>query len=232
VSVPPVGQADVPRTRARVPAPLAGATVAGFVVVALLGVGVLTDFGPQLRLDAAVSEALYAGDGRARGLEWLLQVLTAPGLFAVRVLVLLPVVVWLARRQEWRTVAWVVLSAGLISPVTSVLKDVFGRVRPAFEDGGARYDSLSYPSGHASGIAALVTVGLILAWPLLSGAARRMWLALGIALVLVVGLTRMWLGVHYLSDVLGGWTLGLSWCLLVAVLLDALPGGRAALPPR
>jgi membrane-associated phospholipid phosphatase len=232
VSVPPVGIADVTRARASVRVWLVVVTVAGAAVVALLGAGVRADFGPQLRLDAAVSEALYAGDDRARTLDWLLEVLTAPGLAVVRLLVFLPVLVWLVRRRAWRTAVWVVASAGLVSPVTAVLKDFFGRVRPAFEDGGARHESLSYPSGHSSGIAALVTVALVLAWPWLTVTARRVWLAVGLVLVVLVGLTRMWLGVHYLSDVLGGWALGISWCLLVAVLLDALPGGRAALPPR
>lgn len=232
MSVPPVGRPDVPRARAPGAVRPAAIALAGAVVVALLGAGVRTGFEPQLRLDAAVSEALYAGDGRAVALDALLEVVTALGLSAVRLLVLLPVVVWLAGRREWRTAAWVVLAAGLIGPVTAALKQYFGRIRPPFEDGGARYESLSYPSGHSSGIAALVTVGLVLAWPWLSPAARRAWAAVGFVLVLVVGLTRMWLGVHYLSDVLGGWALGLAWCLLVAVLLDALPGGRAALPPR
>jgi undecaprenyl-diphosphatase len=104
-------------------------------------------------------------------------------------------------------------------------------VRPDFEDGGARYSTLSFPSGHATGIAVLVTVALVLAWPLLAPHARRWWLATGIALVVLVGLTRMWLGVHYLSDVVGGWALGTAWTLLVALLLGGLPGGRAALRP-
>ena len=61
---------------------------------------------------------------------------------------------------------------------------------------------------------------------------RRLALAAGLALVVLVGLTRMWLGVHFLSDVVGGWALGVAWTLLVAVAFDALPGGRGALPPR
>ena len=54
----------------------------------------------------------------------------------------------------------------------------------------------------------------------------------GVLLVLVVGLTRMWLGVHFLSDVVGGWSLGLGCTVLVATLLGGLPGHRAALPRR
>jgi undecaprenyl-diphosphatase len=81
-------------------------------------------------------------------------------------------------------------------------------------------------------VAALVTIALVLAWPRLAPTARRVWLAAGVALVLLVGLTRMWLGVHFLSDVLGGWALGLGWTLLMATAFGAFPGGRAALPAR
>jgi undecaprenyl-diphosphatase len=200
-------------------------------VVALLGVGVLADFKPQLELDAAVSEALYAGDDRAAALNGLLEVLTAPGTTLFRFVVYLPVVAWLVLRRAWWTAGWVLTATLLIGPLTTLLKESFGRVRPDFEQGGARYESLSYPSGHSSGIATLVTVAIVLAWPhLLNPTVRRLSLVLGAALVLVVGLTRMWLGVHFLSDVVGGWSLGLSFSLLTAVAFSALPGGRSALP--
>jgi undecaprenyl-diphosphatase len=204
-------------------------TAACLVVPAVLGAGIQSGFGPQLRLDDTVSEALYVGDHPAAGLDGLLQVLTAPGLSWVRFLVFLPVLVWLVLRRLWRTAAWVVTAVVLVAPLTTVLKDYFGRIRPPFDGGGARYDSLSFPSGHSSGIATLVAVALVLAWPLLSAHARHWALAAGIALVLLVGLTRMWLGVHYLSDVVGGWSLGLAWTLGTALLFGTLPGGRAAL---
>jgi membrane-associated phospholipid phosphatase len=203
-------------------------------VVVLLGIGVVARVRPQLELDAAVSEAMYAGDHRAAALDDLLQVLTAPGLSVFRFVVFAPVVVLLARARAWATAAWVLTAVVLIGPLTTLLKDLSGRIRPAFEGGGARYESLSYPSGHSSGIATLVTVALVLAWPYLARHGRR-WLGLGLgaALALLVGLTRMWLGVHFLSDVLGGWALGIAWSLLTAVAFGALPGGRAAWPaPR
>jgi membrane-associated phospholipid phosphatase len=230
VNVPSDGAEPLTRTRA------SGASRAAFVciavclvVLALLGAGVRSEFGPQLRLDAAVSEALYAGDHRAPAYNGLLEVLTAPGAWWARVLVLLPVVVSLVRRRLWWTAAWVMTAVALVGPLTTALKEYFGRIRPPFEAGGARYDSLSYPSGHASGSATLVTVALVLFWPLLGARARRWALAVGIALVLLVGLTRMWLGVHYLSDVLGGWAFGVAWALGTALLFGALSGGRAAL---
>ncbi|MBN1097660.1 phosphatase PAP2 family protein [Blastococcus sp. TML/C7B] len=192
-------------------------------VVALLGLGVRTGAAWQLDVDTRASEALYAGDDRSRWLDVLLEVLTAPGLSVVRYLVAVPVLIWLARRRDWRALVWVVVAAVFVRHLTSFLKEFFGRVRPPFEEGGAGYDSLSFPSGHSSGVAALVAIGLVLAWPRLSAPGRRLWGALGALLVLLVGLTRMWLGVHYLSDVVGGWALGLGWTLLTAVVFGVLP---------
>jgi membrane-associated phospholipid phosphatase len=223
VTVPPSGW--TPRGRA-----LAG-TAAAVAVLAVLGAGVVTGFGPQVRVDTAVSRALYAGDARPAWVQVLLQVVTAPGLSVVRIVVLLPVVAWLVHRRAWWTAAWVATAALLIGPLTSLLKAAFDRVRPQFAGGGAQLSSLSFPSGHSSGVATLVTVALVLAWPLLGPRLRRPVLAAGVLLVLVVGLSRMWLGVHYLTDVLGGWSLGVAWTLAVALAFDALPGGRAALAP-
>ena len=205
---------------------------AAAALVAVLAWAVVSDFSPVLRVDRAVSTALYAGDDRSRVVESVLQVATAPGLSAVRGVVLLPVLAWLVLHRAWWTAGWVFAAAALVSPLTTLLKELIGRQRPQFAEGGAGYESLSYPSGHSSGVAALVTVVLVLAWPRLAPTARRVWLAAGVALVLLVGLTRMWLGVHFLSDVLGGWALGLGWTLLMAVAFGALPGGRAALPAR
>jgi membrane-associated phospholipid phosphatase len=230
VELPSDGSAAVTRTPVSRAARVAvWSTAACLILLALLGAGVRTDFGPQLQLDATVSEDLYVGDSRAAGLNRFLQVLTAPGLSWVRFLVFLPVVVSLVRRRLWWTAGWVVTAVVLVTPLTSLLKEYFGRIRPPFDDGGARYESLSFPSGHSSGIATLVAVALVLAWPVLTGRARHWALAVGAVLVLLVGLTRMWLGVHYLSDVVGGWSLGLAWTLGTALLFGAFPGGRAAL---
>jgi undecaprenyl-diphosphatase len=199
------------------------------VVLVLLGVGVETAFGPQLRADTAVSSAFYAGDSRPGWLTVLLDVVTAPGLSVFRLVVFAPVVVWLLTRRALRTTAWVLVAVVLVGPLTTLLKDAVGRLRPQFAGGGAQYSTLSYPSGHSSGIATLVTVALVLAWPRLTAAARRITLLAGVVLTVVVGLSRMWLGVHYLTDVLGGWAFGVAFSLAVALAFGGLPGGPAAL---
>src|SRR3954453_18821943 len=226
VEVRPDGTARSTRRRALL------AAAACYAVVGVLGLGVAAHFGPQLRLDGLVSEALYAGDSRTVALNDLLQVLTSPGLTVFRVVVALPVLLRLVFLRAWWTAAWVLTAIVLVAPLTTALKELVGRVRPDFAHGGARLESLSFPSGHSSGIATLVTVVLVLAWPLVGRPGRGVCLALGIALAVLVGLTRMWLGVHFLSDVLGGWAFGVAWTLTVALAFGALPGGRAALPAR
>jgi undecaprenyl-diphosphatase len=201
-------------------------------VVVLLGSGVRAKFGAQLRLDTSLSRVFYAGDHRSDAVNGLLQVLTAPGLSVFRYVVFLPVVLFLARRRAWWTLAWVASVVVLIGPLTTLIKAYVARVRPPFINGGALDLSRSFPSGHSSGIAASVTVGLVLAWPVLSARGRRLWLAVGVVLIVVVGFSRMWLGVHYLSDVVAGWSLGIAWALLTALLFGAFPGGRAALAAR
>jgi len=232
VTVPPDEAPVLARARAGRAVPAAVATVVGcLAVLAVLGAGVKTDFRPQLRIDGTVSEVLYAGDHRAAALTTLLDVLTAPGLSLFRFIVFLPVLLLLVRRRAWWTAAWLVTAVVLIGPLNTLLKHFFGRVRPDFAEGGARLESLSYPSGHSSGVATLVTVALVMAWPLLARRGRQLALAAGVLLTLIVGLTRMWLGVHFLSDVLGGWALGVAWSLLTALLFGAFAEGRASLRP-
>jgi undecaprenyl-diphosphatase len=232
VNVPPDGNVAVTRRRAVRAVPVALTVVAVcLVLLALLGAGVRSGFGPQLRLDAEVSESLYAGNERAAALDVLLELLTAPGLSVFRFAIFLPVLVLLLLRRAWWTSGWLVTAVVLVTPLNALLKAYFGRVRPDFAEGGARYETLSFPSGHSSGIAVLVTVALVLAWPLLATRARRWALACGVVLVLLVGLTRMWLGVHFLSDVVGGWAFGVAWSLLTALMFGAFAEGRAALRP-
>jgi len=202
--------------------------VATLVLVAALAAAVLSGAEPLLRVDRAVSAALYAGDGRSARTELLLQVATAPGLTVVRGLVFLPVLAVLVARRRWWTAGWVAAAVLLIAPLNGLLKELFGRLRPQFAEGGAQYTSLAFPSGHSVGVAVLVTAGLLLAWPALGPVARRCWLAAGVALCVLVGLTRLWLGVHWLSDVVAGEALGVGWTLLVMVVAGRLAGGRGA----
>lgn len=107
-----------------------------------------------------------------------------------------------------------------------VLKAVVERPRPALSDHVVFVHSWSYPSGHS--LNSMVALGLltVLAVRARPGALRRTLLtALGVVLVVVVGFSRVYLGVHWPSDVLAGWLIGVLW-IIVCVTIGHLARGN------
>jgi undecaprenyl-diphosphatase len=99
--------------------------------------------------------------------------------------------------------------------LNSFLKTLFSRPRPDVVPHLREVMSLSFPSGHAMTSAAVyLTLGALL----MRISSRRVtrWYCMGVAATatFLVGLTRVYLGVHYPTDVLAGWMIGLSWALL------------------
>ncbi|MEV5437554.1 phosphatase PAP2 family protein [Streptomyces sp. NPDC052682] len=120
------------------------------------------------------------------------------------------VVVWLIWRRAARwTALWLGASVALSTLLQQSLKAAVGRPRPVFPDPVDSAHYAAFPSGHA--MTATVVLGLLL-WLLhRGGVTRAVWhTAVAVAVVSVagVGLTRVWLGVHWPTDVLGGWLLG------------------------
>ncbi|HET6408913.1 MAG TPA: phosphatase PAP2 family protein [Chthoniobacteraceae bacterium] len=131
---------------------------------------------------------------------------------------------YLALRGKWNSFWLMVLSVigGAIG--TTVLKDLFGRTRPSVVPHLVEVNSASFPSGHSM-LAAVtyLTIGAMLARAA-DGTHQKVYIiTLAILVTLIIGLTRIYLGVHYPSDVLGGWCAGISWallCLLIAKFLE------------
>jgi undecaprenyl-diphosphatase len=108
-----------------------------------------------------------------------------------------------------------VVSTGGSVVLTTVLKVVFKRARPELFDSGYEASFYSFPSGHATvavGFYGMLTV--ILAYRL-EGLARWAVVASGIAVVLLIGFSRLYLGVHYPTDVLAGYLAALLWLVCV-----------------
>ncbi|MFD9325311.1 phosphatase PAP2 family protein [Streptomyces sp. NPDC060065] len=118
--------------------------------------------------------------------------------------------VWLVwRHRAWWPALWVVVTCALGTVVQQGLKSAIGRERPVWPDPVDSAHYAAFPSGHA--MTATVVCGLLLWLLRLYGAGRalrRTALALAVVSVVGVGLTRVWLGVHWPSDVVGGWLLG------------------------
>jgi membrane-associated phospholipid phosphatase len=128
------------------------------------------------------------------------------------------IVLW--RKQQTAELQLLLLAAVGTQILTFGLKLGFERERPFFSDPLATESTYSFPSGHASvSLAVYGTLGYIVAR---HAATRRAQLAaLGAAalLVLLIGFSRLYLGVHFLSDVIAGFSLGLAWVALCVVLL-------------
>ena len=99
--------------------------------------------------------------------------------------------------------------------LTSLLKIGFARPRPEVGDHLVAVQSLSFPSGHAMSSAVVyLTLGALLARTERRRAVRGYIFAVAGFLTLLIGVTRVFLGVHYPTDVLAGWALGAAWALL------------------
>ena len=155
------------------------------------------------------------------------EVVTYAGNAAVLGLVVLAAVVVLFRRSKINEAVLLIVAFGGAVLLNGLLKLVFHRSRP--ELAFVHLDTYSFPSGHAAVSAATFTAA---AW--LLGVRYRAWRArllvalATLAAVAVVGFSRLYLGAHYLSDVLAGMSFGVAWatlCLIGYVLLD---GRRSA----
>lgn len=129
------------------------------------------------------------------------------------------------------------LAAGLLASVlgamliSTLLKIGIGRERPDIVEHAARTFTASFPSGHAF-LSTVVLNGIAGFVGLASGRAdiARLCVLIAWALIVTIGVSRIYLGVHWPSDVLGGWCLGLAWSSLAVALVarwSATPGGRA-----
>lgn len=131
------------------------------------------------------------------------------------------VAIYLFLKQHTRTALAVVGSTLLGVIASQILKAVIDRGRPDIVPQLVPEISGSFPSGHAM-MSAIVylTLGTMLARLEQEKVVRRFILGVAIALTVTVGLSRVYLGVHWPSDVLGGWALGALWVVAVSQILD------------
>ncbi len=140
--------------------------------------------------------------------------ITALGSVAVLAIVLFAVVGYLLLSQK-RTAAWLVLAAVVGGEaMNSLLKLGFARPRPDFVAASVKIFTASFPSGHAAMSAiTYLTLAALLARTTPSRRLRLYFVTIGIVLTLFVGVSRVYLGVHYPTDVLAGWCVGAAWAL-------------------
>lgn len=211
----------------------AAALLAGFGLIA----DAVTD-GDTLNLDTAVLMALRTPGDLADpiGPAWFEEAvrdITALGSFSVLGIIVLLVFTYLLLVGKQRTGWFMVFAVVGGTVISTVLKMLFDRPRPDLT-GVAEVFTASFPSGHAT-VSAVVflTIGAMLAEASPERQLKRFFVGVAIGLTVLVGVSRIYLGVHYPTDVLAGWSLGAAWALLcttVAHFVRERAAGRPLSP--
>jgi undecaprenyl-diphosphatase len=177
-------------------------------------------FGRSL-LDRKIYEELYAGTHPV--LITFARLFTALGEPTVLVTAGFLVALWLWLKGRGRFAAGLLLVILVGRGLSEVQKYWIARPRPGFESHLVAVKTPSFPSGHAtSSMVFYLTLALAL---VPQGGWRRVAVACAILLSLLIGISRVMLGVHWPSDVIGGWSFGLFW-----VTLTLRPAERLFVP--
>lgn len=167
--------------------------------------------GGLMRLDTAAAHSLHewvrGSDRLVAGLQFL-TFFGSPIWFCV---IVTPAAVWVWRQGHPRLAVFLVVTALGGGLVDTVVKEAVNRARPSLLDPVATAHGKSFPSGHAMS-STFVYGSLVLVFlPAVRRRLRPVLLALTAALVAAIGFSRLALGVHYITDVVGGVVLGLAW---------------------
>ena len=159
--------------------------------------------------------------------EWLERLLVgighATGTLAMTIATVV-VVIALAVKGYRRAAIWTAGVMAATGLAVLVLKPAIGRDRPVWDDPIQSLTSYAFPSGHAAGIAAAAGVAIVLATMLVRRRGlRRLVSTLAVLVALIVGADRVFLGVHHLTDVVGGYLLGAFMVLIGLVVFDPQP---------
>jgi undecaprenyl-diphosphatase len=194
----------------------------------LLVVGSLIVCSASLWLFASIASELVEGDTQQLDdavLLWLRRfanptlddfatMITAFGSEALVLVFALLLVAFVVQRR-WGAAASLTLVTLGAQLLNNVLKMEYQRVRPGPVAASIAAQQWSFPSGHATVAAAFYLFLAYLAWRGLRGPARLIWPIALVALVLAIDVTRLYLGVHYLTDVVAGNAIGAAWAASV-----------------
>jgi membrane-associated phospholipid phosphatase len=123
----------------------------------------------------------------------------------------------LLRQRQWRSLAYLLTTLLGSTAINITAKEVMHRIRPhLWESLYPAASGFAFPSGHAMASMSLVATLVILTW-----GSRWQWGVLigGGLFVLAIGWTRIYLGVHYPSDILAGWLVSVGWAVGVSVII-------------
>lgn len=188
--------------------------IGGFIIIARLTEAEPTELDRRLLL--AMRHEHQPGELIGPGwIKHLVVMISALGTFVVLTLVTVAAFVRLIIARQSLAAWWVLLAATTGLALEQSLKWLVGRPRPMVVPHLEIISSPSMPSGHAmmSGIVYL-TIALLISRLVRRGSDRAAVIVAGVAFMLLIGSTRVLLGVHNPTDVLAGWMIGAGWALL------------------
>jgi undecaprenyl-diphosphatase len=161
----------------------------------------------------------FVVDHRTAWLTSLMRVVTWLGSTAVIVPILLVLAgVLIRRRRDWRSVALLAITLVGAIGLYDIVKPLVGRARPPATLWIGHYSGSAFPSGHATqSIAFYGMLAVVLSTGRSARAKHLLWIGAA-AMTLLIGASRVYLGAHWLTDVLGGYALGTGWLALVVAM--------------
>jgi membrane-associated phospholipid phosphatase len=202
--------------RARFGARATLAFVAVFIAAVPFGIVVAlvaTSSHPLLHLDRSVANGLHRFAGAHPGFASAMRAISDVGSPTAWWIVLTPVFAWLLYRRLPRLAVFVAVTALGSSLLNRAIKATVDRARPHLADPVAAAAGKSFPSGHTQSAVVGCGILVLVFLPVIHRRARPWVFAAAGLFVLLIGFSRIALGVHYLSDVIGAILIGLAWLL-------------------
>ena len=199
----------------------------GFLLKEVLGKGSL------VRFDTAAARHLHDWARHSPAAVWVLKAVTVLGIPPFLFVITTPAVIYCWRRKHTRLALFLIvtsLGGGLLD---TAVKVAVNRPRPSLVAPIATAHGKSFPSGHAMSSVVVYGALLLVFFPMLNRAWRRRCVLGAIVIVLAIGFSRLALGVHYISDVVGGYVLGSAWLAAstAAFSIWRVERGRAPVEP-
>ena len=193
--------------------------VVALLVAAIALIGWLASRGTLDTLDSGILLGVRPLLGTTAVMRRVMLDLTGLGDTATLIVVLGVVAVGLALTSRRTLGAFLFVEAGVGLSVAHLLKPLFARARPMIEPHLTEAAGLSFPSGHASNSTIVfLSIALLIVSSAPYSGFRRFAIAIASLLAAGIGISRIYLGVHWPSDVMAGWMLGIAWVIPAAAI--------------
>jgi membrane-associated phospholipid phosphatase len=181
-------------------------------------------------VDLHTAQNLHNFDESHPAFVTTMRVITNSGDTLTWIIVLVLVGLWLLLRRLFRLAAFLAVTAIGSSLLNESIKHLVGRTRPVLDNPVATATGKSFPSGHTQAATVGYGILVLIFLPVVARRWRPALVAVAAVMVLLIGFSRIALGVHYVSDVVGGLIIGTAWLLALTAAFSAWRRERN-LPP-